>query len=84
MTSALFKFPVSSTRLAGITCGVVLLYFVGYGMQVAGWNLVESNGGDAGPFPVFFSHGLLVAMSSIALAAAFLAGFVVGRNSQSR
>ena len=73
---------VSSGRLALVVFAVIFLYLVGYGMQVAGWQLVESNGGNAGPFPVFFSQGLRLALCCCACSASFCAGMLVGHKAR--
>jgi hypothetical protein len=42
----------------GIPAALVALYCMGFAMQVAGWILVQRNGGNAGPFPQFFPQHL--------------------------
>lgn len=67
---------LSRTRVAIIALAVSLVYCVGYGLQVAGWRLVESNGGNAGPYPAFFpqpSVGIVLAIGLSALSAFLLA-----------
>jgi hypothetical protein len=73
---------LSRDRLAVIVAAVVGLYLVGYGMQVIGWQLVENNGGNSGPFPVFFSKRLLFALCCCACSASFFAGMLVERKAR--
>lgn len=41
-----------------IPAAVISLYGMGFGLQAAGWMLVDRNGGHAGPFPKFFPYHL--------------------------
>jgi|LakMenE01Jun11ns_1017448.scaffolds.fasta_scaffold9114370_1 hypothetical protein len=67
---------LSRNRLMVIVAAAVSLYFVGYGLQVVGWRLVDANGGNAGPFPAFFpqpsAFNLMVAVGLSAVAALLL------------
>jgi hypothetical protein len=68
MTNA--QSTVSRNRIALIVAAVIGLCFVGYGMQVVGWRLVDANGGNAGTFPAFFPpHSAISSLVAIALSA---------------
>ncbi len=69
-------------RIAVVAVALGLLYCVGYGMKVAGWRLVENNGGNAGPFPAFFPPQHVV-VSSVATAACAVTARLLVRQSAS-
>lgn len=53
-----FSHPKRYLLALGIPAAVVALYCMGLAMQVAGWILVQTNGGDADPFPHFLPQHL--------------------------
>ena len=74
---------LSRTWVALIGLAVPLLYCVGYGLQVAGWRIMEANGGNAGPYPAFFpqqSVGVVLPIGLSAIAVFLL----VRRNAATR
>ena len=65
-------------RAGLIAVAVASVYCVGYALKVAGWRMVESNGGNAGPFPDFLPpQNFISTMVGIALSA--IATFLIVR-----